>query len=519
MLWEIDSFAVLIDARAELTPDATMLVDDCGDTVTFAGYRSQARARARELADLGIGSVSTVCWQLPNTVDAMVRFGALALLGAQQAPMPIAYRRREIGELLRLARPDLVVSAGLQGGRDHDVIVAEAIADVDKAIAQHRAGPLATEDVPDLAWAGTAESVSTAVRFLYATSGSTGTPKLAMHTDASILAWVRAQSSAQRIGARDVVAYSVSLAHIAGAYMVGQALACGNTALLLNGFDPERTTAEMDRHGATVVVGVPTVFSALVQSWRESGRGAGLARLRFCASGAAPKPPDLHSDVRAAMGGRGLVTSYGMSEAGAIAVATPDDTDEQLENTVGRPVGGMSLRIVGADGTALGAGEVGEIRVQGPGVFVGYSDPALNGDVLDDDGYFRTGDLGVLRSDGHLAIVGRLKDVIIRKGENIVPQEIEKVLFRMPEVRDAVVVGVADARVGERVCAVVSLGPGLKLTLEQVAAACLADGLMMQKLPETLYVIDEIPRTPTGKADKVRLRADLAAGSSRSLPV
>ncbi|OBB17628.1 hypothetical protein A5761_09710 [Mycolicibacterium setense] len=506
-LSDVPTISELIDVRADLTPGATMLRDDTGDTVSFVEYRDRVRRRARELADLGVGRGATVCWQMPNTVNAMVWFGALSLLGARQAPMPIAYRRREIGGLLRLSEPDLVITAGQWEGRDYDAVVSGAVQDLGRAIPTiSGAAPS-----PDVAWSEHDYGTRADVRYLYATSGSTGAPKLALHSDASVLAWARAQSSAQAIGSQDVVAYSVSLAHIGGAYMIGQALTCGNTALLLNGFDPVGTTETMDRHGTTVMMGVPTVYSAIVEERRRNPVNASFARLRFCASGAAPKPPALHAEVQSVIGGRGLVTSYGMTEAGAIAVASPDSTDEQLENTVGRPAAGISLRIVGSDGLNLEPGEVGEIRVHGPGVFAGYSDPALDADVFDEDGYFRTGDLGVLRLDGHLSIVGRLKDVIIRKGENVIPQEVEDALHRIAGVREAVVVGVPDPLVGERVCAIVTVTPGRILTLQEVASACLAEGLMIQKVPETLRVIDEIPRTPTGKADKVRLRADLAA--------
>lgn len=513
-LLEGDTVGELIDARAALTPDATMCIDDQGGELTFAAYREQVRRRARELVDLGISAGSTVCWQLPNSVAGLAWFGAASLIGARQAPMPIVYRRSEIAALLRLAQADLVLSAGNWNGRDYDGMVAEAINDSGRDIAQHSA----MSAPADATWDGKCAVPALDVRYLYATSGSTGTPKMALHTDVSVLAWARAQSAAQHIGPHDVVAYCVSLAHIAGAYAVGQALICGNAALLLNGFDAERTTAEMARHGTTVIIGVPTVYSGIVEAWRTSGVGTPLTRLRFCASGAAPKPPELHSDVQTVIGGRGLVTSYGMSEAGAIAVGWPEDTDEQLEHTVGKPVAGITLRIVAADGARPDDGAVGEIRVKGLGVFAGYSDETLNSEVFDEDGFFRTGDLGTLRADGHLTIVGRLKDVIIRKGENIVPQEIENVLFRLPVVREAVVVGVNDPQMGERVCAVVSLVPGVELTLEQVTTACLDDGLMMQKVPELLHVMDDIPKTPTGKADKVRLRAELEVRAAQALP-
>ena len=194
-----------------------------------------------------------------------------------------------------------------------------------------------------------------------------------------------------------------------------------------------------------------------------------------------------------------------------IANGSPHDTDEQLANTDGRPIEGADVRIVTLDGRVAFPDEEGEIRVKGPMVFHGYTDPALNADAFDDDGYFRTGDLGRLRADGHLVITGRLKDVIVRKGENISAKEVEDLLYTHPKVIEVAVIGLPDRERGERVCAVVQLAEDAgDLELSEVVAFCRDAGLMTQKIPEQLELRSEWPRAGTGKIVKKALRDEYA---------
>jgi non-ribosomal peptide synthetase component E (peptide arylation enzyme) len=186
----------------------------------------------------------------------------------------------------------------------------------------------------------------------------------------------------------------------------------------------------------------------------------------------------------------------------------PDDPDEKLAHTEGRPCPPEAvLRIVGADGSDRGPGEEGEIRAKAPQQCTGCLDSALDAAAFDDQGFFRTGDLGALDADGFLTITGRLKDVIIRKGENISAKELEDLLYRHPKVEDVAVIGLPDPDTGERACAVVvSAGAGNPVTLGEIAGFLKAEGLMLQKLPERLEFIDELPRNPTGKVLKHELR-------------
>jgi acyl-CoA synthetase (AMP-forming)/AMP-acid ligase II len=227
--------------------------------------------------------------------------------------------------------------------------------------------------------------------------------------------------------------------------------------------------------------------------------------------GGAPKPPQLHFDVRETMGAP-IVSGYGLTECPVLAMNSVDDPDEKLAETEGRASPeGTKIKVVQSDGAQAPAGEEGEIRVLAPQQCLGYLDESLNAAAFDDEGYFRTGDLGVVDAEGFVTITGRLKDVIIRKGENISAKEVEDLLYQHPDVADVAVSGLPDPRTGERACAVVAWKAARDpLELSAVAAFLQEQGLMVQKIPEQLEPVDEIPRNPTGKILKHELQKRFA---------
>jgi non-ribosomal peptide synthetase component E (peptide arylation enzyme) len=184
-----------------------------------------------------------------------------------------------------------------------------------------------------------------------------------------------------------------------------------------------------------------------------------------------------------------------------------DAPDDVLATTEGPAVAGTTLRIVTVDGKEAGPGEEGEVRARGPQVMLGYLDPALDAAAFDEDGWFRTGDLGTLDAEGNLTVTGRLKDVIIRKGENISAKEVEDLLFTHPRVADVAVIGLPDPDSGERACAVVVTAAGDDpLSFDEMVAHLREQGLITRKLPEQLEVVDALPRNPSGKILKFELQ-------------
>jgi acyl-CoA synthetase (AMP-forming)/AMP-acid ligase II len=201
------------------------------------------------------------------------------------------------------------------------------------------------------------------------------------------------------------------------------------------------------------------------------------------------------------------VSGYGLTECPIITMGAVRDSDEHLANTEGSATPGVEIKVVTLEGQVAGPDEEGEIRAKGPQLFRGYLDSTLDADAVDEEGFFRTGDLGKLDAEGYITITGRLKDVIIRKGENISAKEVEDLLFTSPAIADVAVIGLPDDRSGERACAiVVPADPEAPPTLKDIFDFCSDAGLMTQKVPEQLEIVDVLPRNATGKVLKHELR-------------
>jgi cyclohexanecarboxylate-CoA ligase len=302
--------------------------------------------------------------------------------------------------------------------------------------------------------------------------------------------------------------------HIGGIGWLFATMMTGCQALVVEAFDPATTIPFLQREGVTLAGAGTPFHMAYLAAQRERPGETIFPKARAFPGGGAPKPPQLHYDVKKEIGGVGVVSGYGLTECPILAMNTVDDSDDQLATTEGGTTPGVTVKIVTLEGKVAGPDEEGEIRAKGPMLFRGYLDSSLDAEAFDDEGFFRTGDLGVQRADGHIVITGRLKDVIIRKGENISAKEVEDLLFTSPDIADVAVIGLPDPVSGERACAVVvPADPESPPTLEDIARFCRAEGLMTQKHPEQLEVVDALPRNATGKVLKHELRKQYADAS------
>jgi cyclohexanecarboxylate-CoA ligase len=269
-------------------------------------------------------------------------------------------------------------------------------------------------------------------------------------------------------------------------------------------FHPVESCEVLRRLGVTVVGSGPAFWMAIIAEQRRFGEGRAFPRLRALVGGGASKPPTIDDEVRDVLGVV-LATGYGSSECPGLAHSGVGDSEE-VRRSDGYALDDVKILIVGPDGTALGAGETGEIVVSGPMLFKGYLNPADNIGVFDDAGRFRTGDVGTLDSAGLLRVTGRLKDIIIRNGENISAKEVEDVLYRHPAIIDAAAIALPDPGRGELCCAVVVLVPGAtSLSLAEVDDHCRQSGLARFKTPERLEIVAQLPRNTTGKVLKSEL--------------
>ncbi|MFH8556542.1 class I adenylate-forming enzyme family protein [Streptomyces celluloflavus] len=526
-LWE------LVDYRARASYGAPMFFDGDGRRVTFDEVRDEALRAAAGFRELGIGAGTRVAWQLPTRIETVIASLALARLGAVQIPVIPLHREREVGFILADSAAEYLLVPGRWRGFDYTAMAHEVAGDGVRVIstadglpaAGPRGGPTGARDTdgegtaaggpaPGERHGGTGEGRGAdATAWIYYTSGTTAVPKGVEHTDAGLIAGGVGLATALGMGAHDIGSIAFPYAHIAGPDYVIAMLVSGFPAVVLDTFRPAEAAAVYRRHGVTMAGGSTAFYQAFLDEsrrHRRAGPAAGrlIPSLRLLSGGGAPLPPELY-----AAAGRELecaiVHGYGMTESPMIAMGTPYDSDEQLSRTVGRPVAGARVRIARPDGSEAATGEPGEVTLKGTMLFRRYTDPALTAEAFDADGYFHTGDLGRLRPDGHLVLTGRLKDIIIRKGENISAQEVEELLHTHPAVAEAAVIGLPDRERGERVCAVVTLtDPAAPApTLATLTAHLRAAGLMTQKLPEQLEVTDALPRGgPLHKVLKAALR-------------
>ncbi|MFE9998223.1 class I adenylate-forming enzyme family protein [Streptomyces avermitilis] len=481
-LWE------LVVRRAALTPDRPVLLQD-DRSLSFGELRDRAERVAAGLYGMGVRPGTVVAWQLPTRIETALLSFALARLGAVQSPVIPFYRDREVGFALRESKAEFFAVPGTWRGFDHTAMAQRLGA---KGIFEAY-GTLPDGD-PALLPAPPAGG--TDVRWIYWTSGTTSDPKGVLHTDRSLIAGGSCLAHALRLTADDVGSMAFPYAHIAGPDYTVMLLLYGFPAVMFEQFALPDALAGYRGHGVTVAGGSTAFYSMFLAEQRRQPNTPVVPTLRLLAGGGAPKPPEVYHRVVREMGVQ-LTHGYGMTEVPMITMGSPDDTAENLATTEGRPPEGMEIRIVD-----------GEVRLRGEAVCQGYLDPRQTAEAFDEDGFLRTGDLGHLTGSGHLVLTGRLKDVIIRKGENISAKEIEDLLHRHPAVGDVAVIGLPDAERGERVCAVVEQPPGAgELTLNAMTSYLRAEGLSVHKLPEQLEVVDALPRNETlRKVLKYRLR-------------
>ncbi len=508
----------LVEQRADATPDARLAIDEDDRTLTFGEYRAACERAAAGLAALGVGEGTNVSWQLPTWLESMVLVGALARLGAVQNPILPIYREREVGFVTRQTGAKLLVVPSEWRGVDFGAMahgVAAEVPGLEVLLADRQLpeGDPATLGPPA---AGASTPFTPGVRtegpwrWAFYTSGTTADPKGARHTDKTVGASAYTMAAAFEMTPDDRNALVFPFTHIGGIGWLFAQLMAGFSQVLVEAFVPATTIPVLERNRVTIA-GAGTAFHlAYLAAQREADHPLFPDARAFVGGGAA-KPPQLHYEVKEELGGAGVVSGYGLTECPILSMATIHDPDQKLADTEGRVGPGVEVKVVTLDGAVAGPGEEGEIRAKGPNLFLGYLDATLDGHAFDDEGFFRSGDLGNVDAEGYIAITGRLKDVIIRKGENISAKEVEDLLFTHPKIGDVAVIGLPDPASGERACAlVVPADPADPPTLAELFEFCKAEGLMVQKIPEQLELLDVLPRNPTGKVLKHELRQQYA---------
>lgn len=504
---EASSFWALLSARAAKTPDRLMFADGSDRRISFAEFRDRCERVAAGLYAMGVREGTRVSWQLPTRIETVLFSVALSRLGAVQNPIIALYREREVGSLLRQTEARFFAILSEWRGFSYVAMAEKLQAEIAPRFELLRLDQGLPDGDPSTLPPAPADG--SVVRWLYSTSGTTSAPKVVLHTDETLIAGGTGLAIAIRPEPEtgEVGSIVFPYAHIGGPDYLVMALRHGLPVLLLDLYSVPDSLEHFRRLSVTMSGGSTAHYLMLLQEQRKQGEKKILPALRQLSGGGAPMPPEIYWQVQEVLG-VAVYHGYGMTECPMIASGGVGDSPEQLANSEGAPIRGCEIVIEDALGNRLPAGVDGEVFVRGPMVAKGYLDPELSKQAFRADGFFKTGDRGHLRADGHLKLTGRSKEMIIRKGENISPGEIEDVLMTHPRVAAVAVIGLPDPTRGERVCAVVEMRPGESaLGFDELKAHCKQAGLMTQKIPEQLELVDALPRNPTMKILKHELVA------------
>jgi cyclohexanecarboxylate-CoA ligase len=488
---------------------------------------------------MGVGPQDVVAVQLPNWWEFVVVSLAANRLGAVVNPLMPIFREREMAFMLGFAEAKVLVVPKLFRGFDHaemgvalkkqcpnlarviavdgegpdgfEQALQSGMARVDVAPTVQSNGPVGPQGAaPAPAAAQTAALKPDDLSVLMFTSGTTGSPKGVMHTSNTLVASTFGMAERFGLTADDVMFGCSPLGHMTGyAAIMFMGLRLGSTVVLQDIWEPKKGVSIMGQEGATFTAASTPFLNDICEA--VAGGLPRPAQLRSFLCGGAPIPPALIERAARELSLQ-VCSLWGMTESLASTLTEPTRAATKSAKTDGRPIEGVQVLVVGTDGKALPNGQTGRLLVRGAQMFMGYyMRPDI--ETFDVNGWFDTGDLAYLDDEGYIRINGRTKDVLIRGGENVPVVEIEALLYKHPAVMDASLVGYPDARLGERGCAYVVLRPNMAFDLAACQTYMEQSKVAKQYWPERVEVVAALPRTPSGKVQKFKLR-EMAAGAA-----
>jgi fatty-acyl-CoA synthase len=501
-------------------PDVDALVDVAGGRRwTYAELNTEIDCLARALVATGIQRGERVAIWSPNCPEWTILQYATAKIGAILVPVNPAYRAHELSHVLRDSGTRLLVSATTFKTSDYRRMVDEVRSEVPELVDVVFLGTDDWERLrrrADQVTGGELRCRMAAVRpvdpiNIQYTSGTTGSPKAATLAHRNILNNGFFVTELIRLGPGDRLCIPVPFYHCFGMVMGNLGSTSHGATMVIPGagFDPAATLAAIETERCTGLYGVPTMFIAILGHPDVARRDVSSLRTGIMAG--ASCPAEVMKRCVDELNMSEVSIAYGMTETSPVACQTLIHDDLQRRTaTIGRAHPHVEIKIVDADtGEIVRRGQPGELCTRGYSVMLGYwGDDDRTREVIDDDGWMHTGDLAVMRDDGYCVIVGRIKDMVIRGGENLYPREIEDFLRTHPDVDDAQVIGVPDGTYGEELCAWIKMRPDREpLDAYAVRAFC-AGKLAHHKIPRYVQIVDEFPMTATGKVRKVDMRTE-----------
>jgi long-chain acyl-CoA synthetase len=472
--------------------------------LTYAQLHDAAARVTALLSAAGVGPGDRVGLMLPNIPAFPIAFYGALGAGAIVVPMNPLLKGREVAYYLSDSGAK-VLFAWHDFAGEAAKGAADAGAQMISVDEPDLAGPLAGL-TPHTSWADAAADDDAVILY---TSGTTGTPKGAQLTHGGLAR--NARLTAETLlnnNPDDVMMGCLPLFHVFGLTCgLNATVAAGGTLTLLPRFDPGKALEIIERDAVTIFEGVPTMYAAMLHL--PDADPSQAATLRVCISGGAAMPVEVLRGFEAKFGCV-ILEGYGLSETSPVASFNHPDKPRK-PGSVGTPVEGVEMRLVGTDGATVPAGEVGEIAIRGHNVMKGYwGRPDATAEAIP-DGWFRTGDLARVDEDGYYFIVDRKKEMIIRGGYNVYPREIEEVLHEHPAVAEAAVIGIPHPELGEEVGAAIALKPGATATPEELRAFA-KERVAAYKYPRHVWLVDELPKGPTGKILRRAVRPPGEAG-------
>ena len=532
----------ILDLQTQRFPDREALVHAAtGDRLTYREFHAEVERVARGLMAIGIEKGQHVGIWATNYTEWVLSQFATAKIGAVLVTVNPAYRTHELAYVLEQAQISALVFIGRFRTSDYGSMVNELVPELAAAspgelnstrfphlrhvifIPPHDDAStptppgmwpwddlltLAEQTSPDDLRHLQAQCGSDDVINIQYTSGTTGNPKGAMLTHHNLVSNALYVGDAMEMDEHDRLCIPVPFYHCFGCVM--GSLNCvvhGSTMIIPSEhFDPLQTLRAISTERCTAVHGVPTMFIA--QLGHPDFSQFDLASLRTGIMAGSPCPIEVMREVIDRMGADRITIAYGQTEASPVVTQTlADDSIERRVSTVGKVLPGVEVRLVDPEtGLVVGPGQQGELQTRSIMVMKGYFNmPQATADAIDADGWLHTGDLATVDEDGYYKITGRLKDMIIRGGENIYPREIEEFLYTHPQIDDVQVIGVPDQRFGEEVMAWVRLKPDADATEESIRDFCRGK-IAHYKVPRYVKLTDEFPMTVTGKVQKFLMR-------------
>jgi fatty-acyl-CoA synthase len=523
------SVAQVLEERTREHADRVFLL--FGDRrLTYGQVEARASALAAALHELGVERGDRIAVDLPNWPEFVISMFAIAKLGGIIVPLNPRYTVPELQYMLRHSESSVVVSAEVFNGVDYLQLFENflsSLPDLQYVVTVGKEDLWYDDRIyqfEDLESSGAGRAVppvpidpaEDTFAILY-TSGTMGKPKGVSLTHQNLLVTAAATADAIGLSERDVVFGVATVFHVfgLGPGVLGTLLA-GATLVLQEQFDPAQALDLIEGHSVTVHYGVPTVYITEMRVNENARRN--LSSLRTGIVAGAPIGDELVRRIRAELCPK-LCVAYSLTETSStVSMTRVDDGEEKAVFTVGRPIPGMSVRILDLDGTILPEESLGEIAVRGGGVMKGYyRQPGETSHSFDEDGYFLTGDLGMVDEEGYLHIVGRRKELIIRGGFNVYPREVEDRLHAHPAVLDVAVVGLPHEVLGEQVVACILPVEGAIITGEEIKDWCRST-LADYKVPDIVRFFDSFPLTGSGKVRRVELARMVSAEESSRRP-